>query len=119
MPVRSLLFGASSGFSGTNVFIHSHIFCLQCALEYRLTTVRDAPHPGASPPCPACQTAFEEAVMVSLDPAEDHRSTCLVGLQPHFIMEYAKQALQFWNHHMAEELYEDSSMKRLVQGGEG
>lgn len=80
----------------------SHIFCTACAT--RLGIVE--PENGHRV-CPACNTQLvnpDDAVMTSLNPTEDYKTSILSGLSPTIIMEVTGRGLNFWAYQMAQEM---------------
>lgn len=80
----------------------SHIFCLPCAERLGLSTPRDGQRL-----CPACSTQLvnlDDAVVTSLNPTEDYKTSILSGFSPAVIMECAGRGLSFWSYQMAQEM---------------
>lgn len=90
----------------------SHIFCLPCANRLELTIPRDGQRE-----CPACSTYLlnpDDAVVTSLNPSEDYKTSILSGLSPTIITECASRGLQFWTYQMAQEVtYQDYLARSL------
>ncbi|KAK4494758.1 hypothetical protein PRZ48_014114 [Zasmidium cellare] len=90
----------------------SHIFCLPCADRLDLTVPRDGQRK-----CPACATYLlnpDDAVVTSLNPSEDYKTSILSGLSPTVIVECAGRGLQFWSYQMAQEItYQDYLARSL------
>lgn len=82
----------------------SHIFCIPCAGRLGLTEPRDGQRI-----CPACSTHLvnpDDAVITSLNPTEDYKTSILSGLSPTIIMECAGRGLAFWAYQMVQEMWE-------------
>lgn len=80
----------------------SHIFCLSCADNLGLTAPKDGQRL-----CPACGTRLDnldDAVVTSLNPSEDYKTSILSGLSPAVIMECASRGLSFWSYQVAQEM---------------
>lgn len=80
----------------------SHIFCIPCAGRLGLTEARDGHRV-----CPACATQLvnpDDAVITSLNPTEDYKTSILSGLSPTIIMECAGRRLAFWAYQMVQEM---------------
>ncbi|KAL4898084.1 cyclin [Aspergillus ambiguus] len=92
----------------------SHIFCLQCAENLRLS-------PPSSDPrqCPACNTVLsnpDDAAMTILNPTEDYKTSVLSGLNPNTILECAGRALLFWSYQTNQEiLYQEFLGRTLTE----
>jgi E3 ubiquitin-protein ligase CCNP1IP1 len=57
--------------------------------------------------CPACKANLDspdDAVLASLNPTEDYKTSILSGLNPTIIMEITGRGLGFWNYQMAQEM---------------
>ncbi|KAE8356345.1 hypothetical protein BDV28DRAFT_165021 [Aspergillus coremiiformis] len=81
----------------------SHIFCSTCANTLGLSI----PTAGGRH-CPACQTILvnpDDAVITTLNPTEDYKTSVLSGLDPNTIMECAGRALLFWTYQTTQEIY--------------
>jgi E3 ubiquitin-protein ligase CCNP1IP1 len=81
---------------------NSHVFCLSCADRLGLTAPRDGQRR-----CPACKVTLDnpdDAVLASLNPSEDYKTSILSGLSPTIVMEIAGRGLAFWNYQMAQEM---------------
>jgi E3 ubiquitin-protein ligase CCNP1IP1 len=82
----------------------SHIFCIPCAGRLGLTETRDGHRV-----CPACSTQLvnpDDAVIASLNPPEDYKTSILSGLSPTIIIECAGRGLAFWAYQMVQEMCE-------------
>lgn len=80
----------------------SHIFCIPCANRLGLAEPKDGRRS-----CPACKTELinpDDAVIASLSPTEDYKTSILSGLSPTIIMECAGRGLGFWAYQMAQEI---------------
>ncbi|KXT16529.1 hypothetical protein AC579_1323 [Pseudocercospora musae] len=80
----------------------SHIFCIPCANRLGLSEPQDGQRR-----CPACKTDLnnaDDAVITSLNPTEDYKTSILSGLSPTIIMECAGRGLGFWAYQMAQEI---------------
>ncbi|EEU39318.1 uncharacterized protein NECHADRAFT_43613, partial [Fusarium vanettenii 77-13-4] len=82
----------------------SHIFCIECAERLGFagqeTERRNT--------CPACHSQFknpDDAVIVSLNPSEEYKTTILSGLSPNVVMECAGRALSFWAYQTTQDMY--------------
>ncbi|KAI5363096.1 putative E3 ubiquitin-protein ligase CCNB1IP1 [Septoria linicola] len=97
----------------------SHIFCLSCAGRLGLVEV---PRDGYRI-CPACSTQLmnpDDAVVTSLNPAEDYKTSILSGLSPMIIMECAGRGLAFWAYQMVQEItYQDYMTRSLTEKYQG
>ncbi|KAI1814669.1 hypothetical protein GGS20DRAFT_547327 [Poronia punctata] len=91
-----------------------HIFCGDCATRLGLATQkRDQPIA-----CPACGTQLtnpDDAVVTSLKPSEDYKTSVLSGLSPNVIMDCASRALSFWAYQVTQEIiYQEHMSKTLT-----
>lgn len=80
----------------------SHVFCIPCANRLGLSEPQDGQRR-----CPACKTDLnspDDAVITSLNPTEDYKTSILSGLSPTIIMECAGRGLGFWAYQMAQEI---------------
>lgn len=80
----------------------SHFFCLPCADRLGLSAPKDGRRQ-----CPACASNLDnldDAVVTSLNPTEDYKTSILSGFSPTVIMECAGRGLSFWNYQMAQEM---------------
>lgn len=96
----------------------SHIFCTVCAEGHGLLpgiSTNASLHRASSSHthfnqrvCPACRTGLvapDDAVLTTLNPSEDYKTSLLSGLNPGLIMEIAGRGLAFWNYQATQEVY--------------
>jgi hypothetical protein len=79
----------------------SHVFCPSCANRLGLTE-------SSGRVCPACSTQLlqpDDAVLASLNPTEDYKTSILSGLSPTVIMECAGRGLAFWAYQVVQEMW--------------
>jgi len=80
----------------------SHIFCLPCSESLGLANAS-----SNTRVCPACETQLinpDDAVVTTLNPSEDYKTSVLSGLSPTVIMECAGRALSFYSYQTAQEM---------------
>ncbi|KAI0391816.1 hypothetical protein F5Y17DRAFT_460501 [Xylariaceae sp. FL0594] len=91
-----------------------HIFCGDCASSLGLATQnRDQPIA-----CPACGTQLtnpDDAVVTSLRPSEDYKTSVLSGLSPNVIMDCASRALSFWAYQVTQEIIFQEHMSKTLR----
>ncbi|CZT25028.1 uncharacterized protein RCC_10756 [Ramularia collo-cygni] len=90
----------------------SHIFCLPCAQRLGLSEPKDGQRQ-----CPACATHLDnldDAVVTSLNPTEDYKTSILSGFSPAVIMECASRGLSFWSYQMAQEITYQAYLARSL-----
>ncbi|KAF2152510.1 hypothetical protein K461DRAFT_148027 [Myriangium duriaei CBS 260.36] len=88
----------------------SHIFCEPCS---NTLVLPDARH--ASRTCPACGTPLnnpDDAVLTSLNPSEDYKTSVLSGLSPATILECANRGVLFFQYQATQELTYQGHMSR-------
>ena len=80
----------------------SHIFCETCSDSLRLSIAT-----AGVRVCPACDTHLtnaDDAVLTTLSPSEDYKTSVLSGLSPGVIMECASRGMAFFQYQMAQEM---------------
>jgi len=80
----------------------SHIFCVPCSESLGLANAD-----SNTRVCPACETQLtnpDDAVVTTLNPSEDYKTSVLSGLSPTVIMECAGRALSFYSYQAAQEM---------------
>jgi len=80
----------------------SHIFCELCANARGLSTAN-----GGVRTCPACDTHLinpDDAVLTTLTPSEDYKTSVLSGLSPSIIMECASRGMAFFHYQVTQEM---------------
>lgn len=78
----------------------SHIFCLNCAQALGIAV-------NGVKICPACESELpnqDDAVVTSLNPSEEYKTSVLSGLNPSIIMECAGRALGFYCYQTSQEM---------------
>ncbi|RKF78176.1 E3 ubiquitin-protein ligase CCNB1IP1 [Golovinomyces cichoracearum] len=81
----------------------SHCFCVECANQFQLLSRQN----GQYPACPACQMHLsnpDDAVLATLNPTEDYKTSVLSGLSPNTIIECAGRAMSFWAYQTTQEM---------------
>ena len=89
----------------------SHVFCLKCASSSGLSKTASGDRA-----CPACETRLanpDDAVVTSLNPSEDYKTSVLSGLTPSIIMECAGRGLAFYSYQATQEMHESFSLVPL------
>lgn len=82
----------------------SHIFCVHCADSFGITDQSA----NRQTSCPACESQLpnpDDAVIATLNPSEDYKTSVLSGLSPNIIMECAGRALSFWAYQTTQDIY--------------
>ena len=99
---RFVAFCTSNVQSSTNG-ISSHLFCVPCAEALGL--LKSAWDQRRCPACLHSLSNADDAVVTSMNPSEDYKTSVLSGLNPTIIMECAARAIGFWSYQATQEMY--------------